>query len=261
MEACAEGRTLTVASGAQTVAIQDVLVGDVWICGGQSNMGRPVTGDQIKSADLPLIRLLGSDGNTPRSEGVDDTVGWLVCSPESIATAGSGTAEKRRPFSEVAFVFGRYLQKDLKIPISLFQMNCGGSTAKAWTPTEGVAATLTAGQPSARLTRTPGVLYEVRMRGTVPMTVRGVMWYQGEDDGRSNKYAEDFTAMIAAWRRLYRDPDLPFYFAQIAQTTYAGGMLRVWKARQHLMNTVLHTGMAVSNDIYDGTRSCAGRCR
>jgi len=218
-------------------------------------MGRAVTGEQMKTADLPLIRLFGSDGNTPTAEGVDDTVGWLVCTPESIRTAGNGSREKRRPFTEVGFVFGRRLHRELGVPIGLFQMNCGGSTAKDWTPTEGAADELTLGEPVKPLTHKAGRLYEVRMRGTVPMTVRGVVWYQGEDDGRNSRYAEDFAAMIAAWRRLYRDPNLPFAFAQIAQTTYASGMLRVWEAQQHVMHTVPHTGMAVSNDIYVGTKN------
>jgi len=218
-------------------------------------MGRAVTGEQMKTADLPLIRLFGSDGNTPTAEGIDDTVGWLVCTPESIRTAGNGSREKRRPFTEVGFVFGRRLHMELGVPIGLFQMNCGGSTAKDWTPTEGAADELTLGEPVKPLTHKAGRLYEVRMRGTVPMTVRGVVWYQGEDDGRNSRYAEDFAAMIAAWRRLYRDPNLPFAFAQIAQTTYASGMLRVWEAQQHVMHTVPHTGMAVSNDIYVGTKN------
>ena len=63
-------------------------------------------------------------------------------------------------------------------------------------PDPGVSESLTCDQPVERLTHTPGVLYEVRMRGLVPYTARGVVWYQGEDDGRNRQYAEDFSAMI-----------------------------------------------------------------
>ena len=254
MKVNAKGQKLTVTSGAQTITLSDVLIGDVWICGGQSNMGRPVNGDQIKSADLPLIRLFNVGGDVPRAEGIDDTFGWVVCSPETIAVAGDGNAEKRRGFTEVGFVFGRRLHAELGIPIGLFQMNCGGSTARDWTPTPGAADKLTLGE-SIKLTHNDGRLYEVRMRGTVPMTIKGVVWYQGEDDGRNPKYGEDFAHMIAAWRKDYRDDALPFYFAQIAQTTYASGMLGVWEGQVEVFEKVKHTGLAVSNDIYTDTNN------
>ena len=101
----------------------------------------------------------------------------------------------------------------------------------------------------------PGLLYEVRMRGIVPVSTRGVVWYQGEDDGRNKKYGEDFSTMIQTWRTLLGREDLPFYFAQIAQTTYASGMLNVWEGQQWVMNNVPHTAMAASNDIYVGTKN------
>ena len=254
MKANGKPHTLVVTGGGEKIELNDVLLGEVWICGGQSNMGRPVNGKQVRSADYPRIRLLNISGNTPRREGIDDTFGWAVCSPEVIARAGDGSQEKgRRGFSEVAYVFGRRIHQQLGVPVGLIQMNCGGSTAKDWTPTAGVAESLSYDQPVKRLTHQPGVLYEVRMRGLVPYTARGVVWYQGEDDGRNRQYARDFSEMIAAWRRLFSRADLPFYFAQIAQTTYASGMLGVWEAQRWTMENVPHTGLAVSNDIYDGT--------
>lgn len=256
MRADGKAHALAVTAGDENVEFQDVLLGEVWICGGQSNMGRPVTGDQVKSADFPKIRLFNISGNTPRRTGLDDTFGWAICSPEVIARAGDGSQEKgRRGFSEVGFVFGRRIHEELDVPVGLIQMNCGGSTAKDWTPTPGVADSLTCDQPAERLTHTPGVLYEVRMRGLVPYTARGVVWYQGEDDGRNRQYAEDFSAMIAAWRGRFGRNDMPFYFAQIAQTTYASGMLGVWEAQQWVLENVPYTGLAVSNDIYDGTKN------
>lgn len=255
MESSDEAQKLTVVSGTETMGLNDVLVGDVWICGGQSNMGRPVNGEQIKSADLPKIRLFNLSGSTPRAEGIDDVFGWAVCSPETLARAGDGLGDKRRGFSEVAFVFGRRLHAALGVPVGLIQMNCGGSTARDWTPKPGLRETLTLDEPLKRITHNDGLLHEIRMRGTVPFTVRGVVWYQGEDDGRNKAYGVDLANMIAAWRELYRHPALPFYFAQIAQTTYASGMLNVWEGQQFVMNTVAHTGMASSNDIYTDTRN------
>ena len=105
----------------------------------------------------------------------------------------------------------------------------------------------------AKITHQNGLLYWVRLRGLVPFAFRGVVWYQGEDDGRNPNYGEDLKELIESWRKLWNRPDMPFYFAQIAQTGYAGGMLGVWEGQVKVMETVPNTGLAVSNDVYDGT--------
>ncbi|BCX46827.1 9-O-acetylesterase [Haloferula helveola] len=253
MEADGEAHSLLISDGDETVELKDVLLGEVWICGGQSNMGRPVTGKQAETADHPQIRLFNISGGTPREHDIDDRFGWAVCSPETIARAGDGIGEKRRGFTEVGYVFGRRLHEEMKVPVGLVQMNCGGSTAQDWTLQPELRATLTFDEPVERLTHQAGLLYEVRMRGIVPITTRGVVWYQGEDDGRNKDYGKDFATLIRTWRQLLGRDDLPFYFAQIAQTTYASGMLRVWEGQQWVMENVPHTGMAASNDIYVGT--------
>jgi sialate O-acetylesterase len=253
MKADGKPRTLTV-RGSNTIELKDVLLGEVWLCSGQSNMGRPVTGEQIAGADCPSIRLFNSSGDTPRRDGLSYPSGWAVCSPETIKVAGDGNPENgRRGFTEVGYVFGRRIHEALDVPVGLIQVNCGGSTAKDWTPTPGVAETLKYDERIEGIKHNPGVLYEVRLKAIVPFTIRGVVWYQGEDDGRNTKYAEDFARLIASWRELWDRPKLPFYYAQIAATTYASGMLRVWEAQQWVMANVPHTGMAVSNDIYEGT--------
>lgn len=255
MKADGKPLTLTLKSPTDTVTLRNVLLGEVWLAGGQSNMGRPVSEEAAKAADRPQIRLFNSSGSTPRREGVDEVTGWIVCTPTSIATAGDsqGEAKGRRPFSEVAYHFGLRLHESLKVPVGLIQVNCGGSTAKDWTPLPEVGDKIPYDQPLPKITHTPGVLYWVRLRGLVPLALRGVVWYQGEDDGRNRQYAQDFAGLIESWRRLWGRPDMPFYYAQIAQTTYAGGMLGVWEAQRWVMDHVPHTGMAVSNDIYEGT--------
>lgn len=255
----ADGKPLEMTiKGKNAVTLKDVLLGEVWLCAGQSNMGRPVEEPAIKDADFPQIRLFNSSGAIPRREDLDDSSGWIVCSPASIKTAGDALGPdkpgQRRGFSEVAYHFGLKLHRTLKVPVGLIQVNCGGSTAKDWTPPtqEGVEK-ITYDQSIDKLTHQHGLLYWVRLRSIVPLAVRGVVWYQGEDDGRNPDYAKDLTELISHWRKLWNRSDLPFYFAQIAQTGYAGGMLGVWEGQVKVMNTVTHTGLAVSNDIYDGT--------
>ena len=92
------------------------------------------------------------------------------------------------------------------------------------------------------------------MRPLLPLAMRGVIWYQGEDDGRNPHYEEDLKHLIEGWREKW-GRDFPFYMAQIQPTTYAGGMLGVWEAQQQIVHTVPNTALAVSNDIYDGTNN------
>jgi len=244
-----------VVKGNNSLELKDVLLGEVWLCSGQSNMGRPVDGEAAKAADFPQIRLFNSSGDTPRADGLDETTGWIVCSPASILQAGDslGAGKGRRPFTEVGYHFGLKLHQTLKVPVGLIQANCGGSTAKDWTPFPEIGAKLPLDEPIPKITHHDGLLYWVRLRGMVPFTVRGIVWYQGEDDGRNPKYADDFRSLIESWRKLWNRSDLPFYYAQIAATTYASGMLGVWEAQRWVMDNVPHTGMAVSNDIYEGT--------
>jgi len=242
-------------SGKNTVQFTDVLLGEVWLCSGQSNMGRPVDEAAVKSADLPQIRLFNSSGDFPRKEGLDDTSDWLVCSHKSIMAAGDslGPSKGRRAFSEVAFHFGAKLFQELNVPIGLIQANCGGSTAADWTPMPEIGAKLVEGEKIEKITHKAGLLYWVRMRGMIPIALRGVIWYQGEDDGRNPKYGDDLRHLIESWRALWNRPELPFFIAQIAPTTYAGGMLGVWEGELKIFGSVPNTGLAPSNDIYDGT--------
>jgi sialate O-acetylesterase len=259
----ADGQAHTLLAKSKTsVELNDVWLGEVWVCGGQSNMGRPIEEADAKDANRPQLRLFNSSGETPRRAGMDDVTGWVVCSPASVLKSGDGEGAKRRGFSEVAYHFGLKLHQTLKVPMGLIQVNCGGSTAKDWTPAP--ADVLGKFPFDARIqgiTHKHGLLYHVRMPGLVSFPVRGVIWYQGEDDGRNRAYGQDLKALIEAWRGAWGQPDLPFYFAQIAPTTYAGGMLNVWEGQRWVMEHVPHTGLAPSNDIYEDTNNPGFRQR
>ena len=129
MSASATGRAL-VARGKNTVTLEDVLVGEVWLCSGQSNMEWPVDRSQdakteIAAAHFPLIRHFTVTRLTSPTPLEDVTGTWEVCSPETIA-----------PFSAVGYFFGRELQRDLKIPIGLVDATWGGTPSEAWTSQE-----------------------------------------------------------------------------------------------------------------------------
>ncbi len=127
---------ITVASKSDTVIINDVLIGEVWLCSGQSNMemplkgflpNEPITGSKeaIQSADIPEIRMFTVSRNFSAQQQSEVVGSWAVCTPE---TAGE--------FSATAFFFGRKLQKTLQVPIGLIHSSWGGTPAEAWTDVE-----------------------------------------------------------------------------------------------------------------------------
>ncbi len=118
--------------GTNTVTLKDVLVGEVWVCSGQSNMEFALASAnnaprEIAAADYPQIRLLFVDRAASVSPQKDFTGRWEVCTPKSAP-----------PFSAVGYFFGRDLHKALKVPVGLIHTNWGGTAAEAWTSPDGL---------------------------------------------------------------------------------------------------------------------------
>src|SRR5688572_21102136 len=190
--------------------LKDVVLGEVWLCAGQSNMNRAI---DLTKEHRPGLRLFWIDYSVAPNDDLNEGVaGWVPSTPDGLAAAavvseGPNKGKPRTSFSEVGYVFGRRLQEELNVPVGLIVAAVGGSTASAWTPREVV--------PGPRPAHTPGLLYASMIRGLAPFRIRGVAWYQGEDDGRNPDYAKDFEALIRGWRAAWGDEAMPFYFAQI----------------------------------------------
>jgi len=260
----ADGKTHTLkVKGNNTLELEDVVIGEVWLASGQSNMNRPVGRDAISKAKYPNLRLFTTNGKIPRRDTLNDTVGWVRCTPETLAVCGDiiGANNRRRPFSEVAYHFARDLHEAIKLPVGIIHTSMGGSTAKDWTPNPKLAEKYPFDKDHGDVRHKWGIVYSARLHALIPLALRGAVWYQGEDDGRNRKYRDDLKAMIAAWRAGWGHRDMPFYMAQIAQTTYAGGMLRVWEAQSWIANNVPNTALAPSNDLSDRVRIDTGNRR
>jgi sialate O-acetylesterase len=126
--------TLTV-KGTQTVTLNDVLVGDVWLASGQSNMEMGITQvndaqGEVAHADFPQIRLFQVPKIAATSPRTTVNARWLVCNPTNIATGGWGG------FSAVAYFFGRRLHKELNVPVGLIHSSWGGTAAEGWVSPE-----------------------------------------------------------------------------------------------------------------------------
>ena len=256
LKANAKGAPLTV-KGSSTLKLDDVLVGEVWLCSGQSNMEWPVRAsanpqEEIANAKHPLIRHIKVPHQlSPTPKDNLNTGGWQVCSPQTAAH-----------FTAVGYYFARHLQGEIKVPIGLIGSNWGGTRIEPWTPPAGFKAIKQLGSITSRLesftkarpgSRTPTHMYNAMIHPLLPYKIKGALWYQGEsNNGEGMLYYEKMRALIAGWRKVFNDAELPFYFVQLAPFTYGGDPKRlpgIWQAQLTAMKRIPHTGMAVTTDI------------
>lgn len=252
----ADGRSHElVVRAANEIRLRDVVLGEVWLCAGQSNMNRE---SQVRDEDHD-IRMFWIDASVvPQRDDLGEQVaGWAHATPEAVAAAKPtmrrGKSTKRNGFAEVGYVFGRRLQSELKVPVGLIKCAFGGSQVRAWMPDPELPERVPFGTAAEGkyLGHRPGLMYQSMVHGIVPFSMRGVLWYQGENDGRSKTYADELANWIKTWRGLWGRPEMPFHLVQIAPTTYAGGRMQfIWEAQSKVMQEVPHVGLAVSNDIY-----------
>lgn len=219
--------TLTV-KGKNTLSLKDVLVGDVWLLGGQSNMEWPLSQtnsgeDSISLADYPNIRLFEVRQNVSIFPIKDvPEASWNLCSPETIAD-----------FSAIGYYFGKNLHQDLDIPIGLLDINWGGTVSEAWTSGEALTThadfegKMTAYQASGEAdfqnaenkgpNSWPASLFHGMLEPIIPFGIKGALWYQGESNApRAYQYREIFPLMIQDWRSQWGQGDFPFLWVQLA---------------------------------------------
>jgi sialate O-acetylesterase len=260
MKADGKSHTLTV-KGQNTITLTDVLLGEVWICSGQSNMEWSVGGtlnakEEIAAANHPQIRLFNVPGHVQGPVPSDDPRGsWQLCSPNTI-----------RGFSAVGYFFGRSLQKELNVPIGLVGTNWGGTRIEPWTPPVGFqqvpqlkdyVASLDSIDPAKPVKPKGGAtyIYNGMVHGLIPLSVRGAIWYQGESnagDGLRYEYLKE--ALVKGWRTVFENNDLSFYWVQLANfqgpnNNPAGGGWGPVREGQRRALRLPKTGMAVIIDI------------
>ena len=235
------------------IEIEDVLIGEVWVCSGQSNMqmsmqgyrNQPIRGSNeavARSAGDPirLLQVKRTFSDTP----MDDLTGdWQVASPETVF-----------PFSAVAYSFGKLLYDALDVPIGLIHSSWGGTPAEAWTD-KATLAGLEIDIEAIKKQRDyqqPSVLYNGMIQPLIPFGIRGALWYQGESNrNEPDVYDDLMEAMIGNWRNQWDQGDFPFYFVQIAPFEYGGGANSAYlrEAQLKTLQEVPNTGMAVTLDI------------
>jgi sialate O-acetylesterase len=242
-----------------TLHLTDILVGEVWIASGQSNMQWTVANSndaekEIAESDWPQIRHVNLPRQpSPTPQDHFESYGWFPCEPEHI-----------KNFSAVAYFFGRELHRNLKVPIGLIGTNYGGTPMEAWTSREALesrpafsAAAKMAATPLdsnwRKAKNHPSGLFNAMIHPLVPYGIRGVIWYQGEANaGRHEHYRELSELMITDWRQRWGQGDFPFLLVQLAAwkpDVSTWPYLR--EAQLQTIQTVSNTGMAVTTDVGD----------
>ena len=279
--------TLEISTPTRKLAYSDILVGDVWLCSGQSNMAFRVNEsetDEQKSHQAyanrqPAIRLFdmkphwetvsaewpsGALDSLNRLQYYRETE-WTPCSPQATAR-----------FSAIGFSFGRMLADSLNVPIGLISNAIGGSPVEAWIDRKTLEfqftdilynwtkndfiqgwvrerATLNikkAGNPLQRHPYEPCYLFEAGIAPLCQFPIKGVIWYQGESNAHNiETHAALFPLMVESWRN-YWETELPFYYVQLSSLNRPS-----WphfrNSQRELMGTIPNSGMAVSSDWGD----------
>jgi sialate O-acetylesterase len=259
---------ITISDG-EPITLHNVLIGEVWLCSGQSNMEMPMKGFR----DQPILgsndAIFNSANNNirmyivPRSVKVQvqDTTKssvWRVAEPEAVSN-----------FSATAWYFGRILQTSLNVPIGLISISYGGSPAEAFMHESALKdfpeIKIPALADSAKANnKTPTTLYNGMLHGFIGYAIKGCIWYQGETNAdRPAQYEKLFPAMVKEWRDEFGQGDFPFYYVQIAPYNYLqpgstndpkfnSAFLR--DAQRKAVSRIPNSGMAVVMDI--GEENC-----
>src|SRR5688572_5218492 len=267
-------------SDGQALQLDNILIGEVWVCSGQSNMempvkgfrGQPVIGSNetvihSKNKNIRLYTVPRSAQLTPQEDSKPS--GWKEAEPESVSN-----------FSATAYYFGTLLQELLQVPVGLIHVSYSGSNAEAWmneTSLKNFPDIPVPGKNDSIKSpnRTATLLYNGMLHPIAGYGIKGVIWYQGESNyDRPDQYEQLFPALVKQWRQEWNAGDFPFYYVQIAPYNYAqlppyrqGGKYNsafLRDAQRKAAATIPNSGMAVvldageENNIHPANKKVAG---
>lgn len=252
---------ITVSDG-ESVTLKNVLIGEVWFCSGQSNMEMPVKGYGSQPAKGATEFIVGAKPSRP----------IRICnikkkSSRTVEEVSEGSWEEHTPSvvantSATAYFFAEALQTAIDVPVGIIVSSWGGSSIETWIPREVIAKDFPEfdlkylDDPSIEVHnyQAPSLLFNGQVAPLVPYTFKGMIWYQGETNRfRPEQYIRLQAAYVQAMRELFKVPDAPFYFAQIAPYRYGDGteceLGYFNEAQQKSLDCIPHSGMAVLCDI------------
>jgi sialate O-acetylesterase len=240
--------------GYNEIVVKDVMIGEVWLCGGQSNMewsgtqGLPQSLEEAPTATNSNIRFFYVPKTTSDHPQDDVHAKWVVCSPEEM-----------KKFSAIGYFFAKQVNAETKFPMGMISSNWGGTPAETWTPEEvfrkdaELNARASERGPNDWWATAPAKAYNAMIWPIAKFRIAGVLWYQGESNtGAASSYQSLFTKMIGGWRDAW-GYSFPFYYVQIAPFNYGdnhinGALLREAQSRSQ---SYPQTGMVVISDLVD----------
>ena len=264
---------MEIKSVSDQIKFKDILIGEVWLTSGQSNMEWPMRArilnqeQEIKNSNYPNIRMFSVPKNL---NGTNiNSASWKTASPFNVLE-----------FSAVGYFFAREVYEKLGVPVGILNSSWGGTRIESWTSIEKLSK-LTASSAKAKEIISKGgilqiiqnkartkksfvegdpnfysILYNTMIKPILPYKVKGFLWYQGESNVKNyDQYQNLFTGMISDWREKWKE-ELPFYFVQIAPFLYSDiqndcGTCLSYELRdaQRKSLDLKKTGMVVTSDI------------
>lgn len=238
----------------EKLVLNDILIGEVWLCSGQSNMEMPVKGysnqpitnsnELLTDADEPGVRLFRIERNMSRTPLNTLDASW--------EHSNSETAAK---FSAVGYQFARMLQQKLKVPVGIIQAAYGGTVIEAWMDKKSYAGVTDFPVPAdtvKMIKNEPFVLFNAMINPIVGFNIKGALWYQGENNWfTAGTYDKKMEAMVKEWRSLWGCGDFSFYYVQLAPNAYPNGKDKlpvIYEKQAKAMQLIPNSGMAVSVD-------------
>ncbi len=241
--------------GKQQLTLNNIMIGEVWLCSGQSNMewtyshgGLKDKEKEVAAANYPNIRIFSTQRIASQTSQDNCYGEWKECSPETLPST-----------SATAYFFARKLHQELNIPVGIVISAWGGTSAEVWTPEEKVKQNKTLHQAAASIKPTPwwpivsGCCYNSMIYPLIPFSFAGVIWYQGESNvERHDSYDLLMRTLIDSWRENFKT-QLPFYFVQIAPFANYNPKGNIPKLREAQEKTSEYEGcgMVVINDLID----------
>ena len=277
---------LKISTKEKEIVLSDILIGEVWICSGQSNMQFPLSrsntaSQDIQNANHSSIRLYNLKGSVN-----PDAVKWDSITLENINRLQyfNGNWEKCSPatvkdFSAIGYYFGKDLANELSVPIGLIQITVGGAPAEAfidrktlefhpqlvdilynwrkndmiqdWCRQRADLNLSVSKNPLQRHPFEPAYIFESGIASLTGFPVMGVIWYQGESNAHNIELNElIFPTLVKSWRKAWNKPELPFYFAQLSSLSRPS-----WPSFRNsqlkMANTISYSGMVVTSDLGD----------
>lgn len=261
-------RTMQISGTRNSITLKNILVGDVWIASGQSNMQYSMTEKMPQPMDADSLRMK-RDYETANDRLVRVMLVRKELSTATLPTDGwhGVNRESLKDFSAVAYYFAKNLADSLNVPVGIVASSWGGSPIESWIPQEVYEHSPYYNDERNNWRYNKCELGEKFRHMILPITkmpISGFIWYQGEANlswHETDIYGEKLQSLISSWRRVWGDDSLPFYYVQITPYSYSTGRYRrfpltwdmeaeFWKAQQSCLK-LANTGMAYTTDLTD----------